>query len=140
MTFSRTLGASVRTRTTYQGHSTRVTATAPTEGGLAGSDKHAPLSITVEHTVACRHEPPQPDNVSTTSLTEQNDSQRSTTWRLNSLGKNPSCQGSSRQVIQTTNIGNDKREIEKGNANITALGAYAFADYNTVLNIRIIGF
>ena len=42
--------------------------------------------------------------------------------------------------MQTTDIRNDKREIEKGNAYITASGAYAFVDYNTILNIRIIGF
>ena len=42
--------------------------------------------------------------------------------------------------MQTTDIGNDKREIGKGNTYITASGAYAFANYNTVLNIRIISF
>ena len=42
--------------------------------------------------------------------------------------------------MQTTDIGNDKREIEKGNAYIIASRAYMFADYNTILNIRIIGF
>ena len=42
--------------------------------------------------------------------------------------------------MQTTNISNDKREIRKGNAYIAASGAYAFANYNTALNIRIIGF
>jgi len=42
--------------------------------------------------------------------------------------------------MQTTDIGNDKREIGKGNTYIIGLGAYVFADYNTVLNIRITGF
>ena len=43
-------------------------------------------------------------------------------------------------MIQTIDIDNNKREIGKGNAYIIASGAYAFADYNTVLNIRIIDF
>ena len=43
-------------------------------------------------------------------------------------------------MIQTIDIGNDKRDIGKGNGYITASGAYAFANYNTILNIRIIGF
>ena len=43
-------------------------------------------------------------------------------------------------MIQTIDIDNNKREIGKGNTYITASGAYVFADYNTVQNIRIIGF